>query len=625
MYNLLTNRLCFANAGNSTLAALTLMLAMLVTPTVTRADFAAVGDVTSSLGNGTAAVNEAGGTADDLIIGDTGVGGLLADGAAPFIGTLTALESNSVILGNEEGSVGAANIEDFIPGGNWVIDGDLVVGHAGQGFLDFLNAAGVQDAPSSVILGTMFVGGGNGPSGASSASGLNGNPRVGTGTVRVNGLGSNLTTQELVVGGAGVGLIEASGRSQIFSQEAVDIGSVTNVEGAFGDGTIRLTDLGTRWSASEAVRVGGTTGTSVGRIQIQNEAVFQVDNVVSGSAGTLTINPRGFVELSGRGTLRMLSQTGNAITNNGIISGDGFIDGTINIGTSGELRNAAGVANDREYLLVSETVTSAGLIESQGGEMEFMEAVTNTGTIVARDAIMRFRGSQAGNAGTDLTNNGNLILGEATTVYGTIAGTGTITTIGPGTTADAVTINGNVTFDPSPLAASMDGELAASSAPATGFHLTVGDVIGLTINGDLNLGGNAELAIDYVGDETVDVGDVLPVISVTGNILGSFANSELVASGRSWDIDILGNDVIVTAGSLVSGPDGDFDNDGDVDGSDFLYWQRNLGDPTTLANWQNAYNGSGAPLAGAAAVPEPSTMVLTLLALVGCPRRRSRS
>lgn len=68
--------------------------------------------------------------------------------------------------------------------------------------------------------------------------------------------------------------------------------------------------------------------------------------------------------------------------------------------------------------------------------------------------------------------------------------------------------------------------------------------------------------------------------------------------------------------------DGDFDGDGDVDGRDFLVWQRG-GSPTPLsagdlADWQNNYN---APLSAISAVPEPSTILLALLGVLSCSRR----
>ena len=56
--------------------------------------------------------------------------------------------------------------------------------------------------------------------------------------------------------------------------------------------------------------------------------------------------------------------------------------------------------------------------------------------------------------------------------------------------------------------------------------------------------------------------------------------------------------------------DGDADNDGDVDGDDFLVWQTEFG------------SGDGA---GSAAVPEPASALLALLAagLLATARRRS--
>jgi parallel beta-helix repeat protein len=57
---------------------------------------------------------------------------------------------------------------------------------------------------------------------------------------------------------------------------------------------------------------------------------------------------------------------------------------------------------------------------------------------------------------------------------------------------------------------------------------------------------------------------------------------------------------------------GDFDADGDVDGRDFLIWQRN-GSVGSLTDWQANY-GAGA-LAAATAVPEPSSVCLLVFLL----------
>ena len=72
---------------------------------------------------------------------------------------------------------------------------------------------------------------------------------------------------------------------------------------------------------------------------------------------------------------------------------------------------------------------------------------------------------------------------------------------------------------------------------------------------------------------------------------------------------------------------GDFDADDDVDGNDFLLWQRG-GSPdplsaTDLADWKANF-GTPAPLIAASiAVPEPSTCMLAgLVGLLFAGRRR---
>jgi hypothetical protein len=67
----------------------------------------------------------------------------------------------------------------------------------------------------------------------------------------------------------------------------------------------------------------------------------------------------------------------------------------------------------------------------------------------------------------------------------------------------------------------------------------------------------------------------------------------------------------------VAVPSGDFDGDGNIDGRDFLTWQRNNGSAADLAIWQEQYGSSG-PLSAATSIPEPSTAtVLFLLIAAG--------
>ena len=63
--------------------------------------------------------------------------------------------------------------------------------------------------------------------------------------------------------------------------------------------------------------------------------------------------------------------------------------------------------------------------------------------------------------------------------------------------------------------------------------------------------------------------------------------------------------------------EGDFDADGDVDGADFLTWQRDGLSAGDLADWQANYGDPSNALANAASVPEPASYVILLLGMIG--------
>ncbi|TWU29675.1 hypothetical protein [Bythopirellula polymerisocia] len=109
---------------------------------------------------------------------------------------------------------------------------------------------------------------------------------------------------------------------------------------------------------------------------------------------------------------------------------------------------------------------------------------------------------------------------------------------------------------------------------------------------------------------------------------GTFDASDLGAFG----VDAANNHVwaaldhasIFAVGMLAAGTNGDFDFDGDVDGRDFLIWQRG-GSPNgtgigDLALWQGQY---GSPLVAATVVPEPVGGVMLLTGILLMCRRQS--
>ena len=118
---------------------------------------------------------------------------------------------------------------------------------------------------------------------------------------------------------------------------------------------------------------------------------------------------------------------------------------------------------------------------------------------------------------------------------------------------------------------------------------------------------------------------------------GTF-NSDGVIAWRSWEYN--GSDFIDPAITGHHSPElvvdytppatasGDFDADGDVDGTDFLAWQRGeVSSPpeaSDLTDWQTAY-GNGASSQLAVGVPEPSSGLLLLLgSLLSFRLRRDR-
>jgi hypothetical protein len=100
------------------------------------------------------------------------------------------------------------------------------------------------------------------------------------------------------------------------------------------------------------------------------------------------------------------------------------------------------------------------------------------------------------------------------------------------------------------------------------------------------------------------------------------------STSRSFDIFSLDSTVTVTRVEPATLP-GDYNNDGSVDGSDFLAWQRGetfvpLGE-SELAAWQANY---GAPLSlttASTSIPEPSTCLgIVIIGFVSmiCRRRQ---
>jgi autotransporter-associated beta strand protein len=142
-------------------------------------------------------------------------------------------------------------------------------------------------------------------------------------------------------------------------------------------------------------------------------------------------------------------------------------------------------------------------------------------------------------------------------------------------------------------------------------------------------GGNAALtADDGYAELGAGVNETVGGLILGGVAQTSFGTYGSTASGATFQDDeyFSGTGVI----TLAAVDDADFDADGDVDGADFLTWQRNVGitpgtanledgdangdddvDGDDLLAWENQF---GTATAAASAVPEPGAALLALLA-----------
>ena len=158
----------------------------------------------------------------------------------------------------------------------------------------------------------------------------------------------------------------------------------------------------------------------------------------------------------------------------------------------------------------------------------------------------------------------------------------------------------------------------------------------LRVSGQLTLGGTLNVSL---------INGFAPVAGNSFDILdwsvlsGTFSSIQLpaLAGGLSWNTSQL----YVTGTLSVGGLLGDYNNNGVVDAADYVRWCANQGSSNVLANdpiggtigtaqynqWRARFGqtaGSGAGAVVNAAVPEPATLTLLIMAMLAmCCRRRA--
>jgi fibronectin-binding autotransporter adhesin len=462
----------------------------------------------------------------------------------------------------------------------WQVTGGVTIGFSGRGNLYLLDGGSLRTSTGSTL----------------------GNGIGSVGTVEISGAGSlwNTVNGNLNLGTTGTGILHILNGGRATVGGLVQLASNT---GSRGELLIN--------GAGSVLSMTGTFSTSIGEayIEVSNGGVITTNGMQIAAGGRMSLDD-GRVEV-----------TTSSLTNQGLVQGSGVID--VNSFTnqfSNNVRGRVRVEED-EHLLLTGMLSNSGIVEVRGGELEVLGSnSSNLFEIEASyDATLRFGGTGISIS----TSSGKLsVVGGEVNLFGNIQnGSSSSIVVGNLSTAvfhDTLTNNGDLVVLPGSSVFGVDNlnllgagsnlaiELGADDAFETVAPLQAGGLI--IVEGDLTV----TLADGF----EPQLGDTFPLLFAGDHRSGIFSDENLPAltAGLKWELEYTPNSASLT---VAEGSDGDFDGDGDVDGRDFLLWQRgNSPDPRSggdLADWQANY-GVGLLASSSTAVPEPAGIMLVALA-----------
>jgi hypothetical protein len=492
-----------------------------------------------------------------------------------------------------------------------------------------------------------------------------------SGTVQsLSTFNANSAALEAIVGST---RILGFGRKIDSDTHAFNLQSDLNITGGAVSGSVLTVSPG----VVARIEAAGT-GTFTSIANPSGARIYVSDATLSASA---TFTNSGEVHLSGE----VATISGGSFTNTGLLSGNGRVNAPITNNTAGQVRVTAG--RRLEILGASGTNVNNGLIDVDGGTIEFSRVVTNSssnpssGLIAARDATLRFEaglansgaltfssgvsdvfgnvtnlsnlstpgrivvtgGAQA-NFFDDVVNNGSIQVSGAGSLQSTAVFLGSLSGNGvsggghvfiegdarPGFSPGTMSFGGDVSFGP---LSTLNIELAGTNPGTQYDRVVVAD--SAAISGDLD--------VTLLDGYRPTIGSSFQILSAAGGLSGTFDAESLpaLAGGASWSVQYGAAAVTLEVGGVL----GDFNHDGRVDAADYTVWRDQAGtnalasdasgngsvDQADYNIWKAnfgkvAMSGAAAQNPTAAAVPEPTS--IALLAIIGAcvslaPRRRS--
>jgi hypothetical protein len=329
---------------------------------------------------------------------------------------------------------------------------------------------------------------------------------------------------------------------------------------------------------------------------------------------------------------RLESDAGSGLTNNGLVRGGGTIAAAVSNTNLGEIRIEPGDA-----LVMQSTLNNSGLIDIHDGELEVFGTTTNNLDIDIRDGVLRFQGGITNSSTSQLA-----IVGGIVDVFGTITNVlgGQVVVGGEALAAfhDTFTNNGSLLITPGSELLTLEN-LSFSGSGSYAVQLADVQPDGF---GQVQVGDTATLAgtlkVELVEGYEPATGDSFQILTAGGGRSGFFANEMLptLSSGLDWEVQYNPNSVVL---SVVAAPEliGDYNANGIVDAADYVMWRKFNNTSTTLPNdstpglvngldytaWRENFGESGGAGGGeSAAIPEPSSAILALAAVVALSLRR---
>lgn len=540
--------------------------------------------------------------------------GVINNGNTAFI-AIASPNAAGLVLGQGAADIGGLEIRsggsiDFADS-TGAPDGSIVVGQDGQGTLT-VKPGGSATGTSLSVNGQSALTIGN-SSGSGASLGIDG-PLNLNGTTRITGAGQTLSGTSLSLGGTLIAQITSANHSPISSTGGATFVGDFKLE--FGNGFTPA--AGNKWNIIDASSVGG----AFANIDLSAAApapgtAYQFATVVGGVNGQLLqlqLNARLQLTVNtDTGAVSMSSPSGTSFNINGYTLKS---SGLFNTAQWNSLQDQS-VAGWQEATPNSNALSE--LNPNIGGSLAVGLSSVNLGTPYQTPATF--------GTAPDVQFKYSSITDDAV-VVGLVKYTGS-----------AAFNNLLLTVDPATGSAQLSNS-SKTSIPLVGYSV-------LSPSGSL-LPGNG----DWLSLDDQNVGSWLEA-NPTATALNEFfagAGATTLAPGQTLSLGGLFNEVsgsrdlvlqfglngelsprygVVQYAAISAGIAGDYNQNGKVDGADYVLWRKNpsaYGGSTGYTTWRSNFGNSGAGSGSsiAAAVPEPASVLLlaTGLASAMCVARK---